>query len=351
MKISLANEILSEERFIHSIKTALACLIGFILARFIHFPTEQWIIITTLVVMCAQTNVGGLMQKSYMRLLGTLAGSLIATSTLMVFHPNPAIHIIVIMLSAILFSFIATSEKSYSDAGTLGVVTVVVILINQNPTVISGFARCTEISLGILIAAGVSQLIFPIHARNHLRANQAITLYHLRNFYVAIFNEGGPQKKAGDLFDLDEKIAKSLIAQRKLAGEAKREIFRKSFNIEDFKRSLWSEKELLRSIIFMFHAYEASEESKKAINSIPSLLDFHQSISRALENIAENIEQKTSETILLPDIELLNVAVQEKILAASVNSKIQLSTFLFCANNLVTHLKNIAALPHTVNPA
>lgn len=122
------------ERIIHSIKTALACLFGLALANLAQFAVDQWLIITIVVVMCGQVNVGSVLTKSKMRFLGTLSGSLIAALTLAIFDNNRMVSAIIIALSSAGFSYIATSEKNYSDAGTLGAVTVIIILIGQNPS-------------------------------------------------------------------------------------------------------------------------------------------------------------------------------------------------------------------------
>lgn len=339
---------LQNERFIHSIKTSLACFIGFVVAGYAHFRTDQWLIITTLVVMCGQINVGSMIQKSYMRFLGTMAGAAISILTLYFFGANYTISMIVVVLSAILFSFIATSKKSYNDSGTLGAVTVAIILIGNNPTIVSGFERCAEILVGILIAAVVSQLIFPVHAKNHLRNNQAMTIRKLRTFYTLIFSDHLSLGAVSELRELDEDIAKSLIAQRKLASEAKQEHFGTSFDLDRFQQSLWFEKEILRSIIFMYHAYHASEESKKVCCDIPQIHDFHQGISAALDKIAACIENQRIDTILIPNIEPLKIAVEEKIQNLSLDVKMNLNAFLFGAGILVSRLGTLAALVHIV---
>lgn len=327
-------------RLTHSIKTALACLLGFIVASFMHFRVDQWIIITTLVVMCGQPNVGGMMQKSYMRFLGTITGTVIAIATLFLFSDNNTANITAVILSAILFSFIATSNKSYSEAGTLGAVTVTIILIGQNPTLSSGLERFLEISLGILIAALVSQFILPLHAGNLLRCNQAETIRKLRTFYMAIFSNH-LTGEAGELRNLDEEISKSLIIQRKLAAEAKREHFSKSFNLDFFEQSLWLEKEILRSIVFMYHAYYSTEESKKIILNINLLFDFHTQISESLEKIAFCIEKKRNEIIPLPRLEPIKNAINDSIQSAD---RIALDGFMFGLEILVSRLNKLVEL-------
>src|ERR1700733_10961786 len=104
------------DRIIHSVKTALACLIGFAITKALHFYVDQWLIVTIIVVMCAQISVGSMIKKSYMRFIGTLSGSLVALATLLFFAQNEMAFAIVITIAALFFSYIATGEKNYSEA-------------------------------------------------------------------------------------------------------------------------------------------------------------------------------------------------------------------------------------------
>jgi uncharacterized membrane protein YccC len=174
---------IASERVIHSIKTALACLLGLLIIKIIPWTMDQWLVITIAVVMCAQINVGSVINKSYMRFLGTLSGSILAGVTISLFGTEVLPTAIIIAIATMIFSYIATGTNSYSDSGTLGAVTVIVILLGTHPTITTAAHRCVEISVGILIAALVSQFVLPIRARDHLQKTQADTLEQLGDFY------------------------------------------------------------------------------------------------------------------------------------------------------------------------
>lgn len=329
------------ERIEHSIKTAIACLIGFVMTKFIHVGVDQWLIITILVVMCAQINVGSMIQKSTMRFIGTLTGSLLAAATLILFGTNYIATSAMITFAAMVFSFVATSTKSYNESGTLGAATVVIILLGKNPDLLTVLERFLEISAGILIAALVSQFIFPIHARNHLRRNQRDTILMLRDFYEKNFLGSAPVETHQFL---DEQISLSLIKQRKLANEAKQELFGEAFNIAHFRQSLWCEKEIMRSIIFMYHAYQASYAGNFPIARVDGLKDFHLSIYEVLDKIAQGIDQKKMPALVMPKIETLNSLLNETRQRESEQEKIALDTFSFCAGTLIARLKKLSEL-------
>ena len=338
------HEWANNERLIHSIKTAFACFIGFILASYIHFQAMQWVAITAIVVMCAQIHVGSVMQKSYMRFLGTLTGSLFAILTLQVFGNSFFTNMAAALIATFFFSFIATSTKSYNESGTLGAVTVVIILFGPNPSVLTGVERFVEISLGILIAAVVSQFILPIHAKYHMQRNQAATLKKIRLFYLNLFSDKPPADNNNSLGNLDEEIVKSLIVQRKLAVEARKEKVGKLFNIDYFQQTLWCEKEIMRSIIFMFHAYQKISDSAVVQENKVLINLFHQNIASILANIATDIEQNKIPTqVLNTNIAPLKQSLNN-ITHLNQNERVAIDAFIFCAEVLIERLDKLVNL-------
>ena len=263
------------ERLTHGLKTAFACLIGFVLMRAFHPYIDQWLIITIIVVMCAQLSVGSMIQKSYMRFLGTVLGSGIAALTLLIFGTHELIFATVITLAVFAFSFIATGEKSFSESGTLGAATVVIILIHPHPTLMVALTRFLEISLGILLAALISQFVLPMHASRHLRETQAKTLRKLRTFYLNVSKFEEKKEELDEYLKLDESIALSLIKQRKLATDSSRELFVEAFDRKRFQNILQIEKEILRCIAAMHHIYELSKLTEQLFTSEDMQKNFH----------------------------------------------------------------------------
>ena len=331
------------DRVIHGVKTALACLLAFVLIKSVHFYVDQWLLITIIVVMCAQISVGGMLQKSYMRFLGTFCGSVIAILTLKLFNVNEVVFAVVIAVSTFFFSYIATAEKSYSEAGTLGAVTVVIILLTPPPTIANALARFLEISLGILIAALISQFILPIHARQHLREIQAVTLAQIQVFYQQVFCQVSTENTAIDSQTLDEKIAQSLLKQRKLAVDSARELLGERFHLEHFQALLQAEKETLRAIAAMRYAYQTYPDLFHTLALQESL---HQPIVEVLEKLSQSFETHEVDltTIHIPDFQQIKANVLSLAKNFSVDEKITVYAFLFSTERLIQQLKNILNL-------
>lgn len=343
---------LDVERVIHSIKTALAVLIGYIVTLSLHFRADQWILITILVVMCAQLNLGGMLQKSYMRFLGTLVGSLIAVLCIHFFGAHTLATTIVISLTIMMFAYIATSTKSYNDAGTLGAVTVIIILVARDPTYTTAAERFLEISIAILIAGFVSLFILPSHAGWFLRKNQAKTLRMLCEYYELTLLSKETDDNKDAINAMDEKIIGSLIVQRKLAVDAQREPFERHYKMKYFKNSLGSEKEILRSITFMYYAYKASSAVREVFATEETVQTFHQEARDALKKLAIGLKEKTPHlSIKIPDVFALQTCIQMKAQSAPPSDIMHLNGFIFSAQIFVTWLMALSSVIIDMNQA
>src|SRR5437588_5452903 len=100
------SKFIDSERLIHSIKTAIACVLGIALTKWIGFSTGQWVVLTIIVLMCAQIYVGSVIQKSYWRFLGTLVGTVIAILALISLGTTNLSIGVTVAISSFLFSYI-----------------------------------------------------------------------------------------------------------------------------------------------------------------------------------------------------------------------------------------------------
>jgi len=334
------------ERVSHGIKTAFACLIGFGITRFFYFDIDQWLIITIIIVMCAQLSVGSVIQKSYMRFLGTLTGSIIAALAIVSFPNSETAYAIVVAIAVMFFSYIATGGKNYAESGTLGAVTVVIILIGLDPTLKTTVERFLEISLGIFIAALVSQFILPIHARKHLRALQAKTIRQLRAFYLVNRITGQGVENFEDYQNLEESIAQLLIKQRQLSADAAREPIGEEFKTIRFQQLLRAERGILRSITIMHYIEQRFEKMDEIFVDKTILQNFEKNICIFFEKIAICIETDNKEKVqfILPDIDVIKKYVFEIEGALSDENLEYINAYLFSVEMLVDYLKMLLEL-------
>lgn len=342
------------ERLIHSTKAAIACIIGILLTRLLGAPADQWVVITIIVVMCAQIYVGSVRQKAYLRYLGTLIGCLLAAITLVTLgHTSTAI-LVAITLSTFIFSYFATGQEKTAYVGTLGAVTTAIIMLGPEPSLNFAAQRFLEISAGIFIAAGVSSFIFPIRASTHLRRSQAKTITQLRDYYIESMITYPNTQKPFDHQELDEKIVQSLLKQRQLAKESKTESFGSAFDSTRFAQLLYCEREMLRAITFMHNALTHIKQIDVLFNQSTETKTFNSGIIQALDILIQAIEKKDKPNLVLqiPSLNLLKEALQKNIADSHQDDLIYLNGLLFSADILLNSLAKLARLYHlTVYPA
>lgn len=337
------SRFVNTERLIHSIKTAIACLIALFIAKFFQFSSTQWIVITVIVVMCSQLYVGSVLVKAYSRFLGTLAGCALATFVLYFFGPQDLTIAITIGLAAFCFSYLSTGLESLSYAGQLGAVTTAIILLAPEPTLHLALARFSEISIGLLIATLVTQFLLPTHARTHLRFSQSEILKQFRDYYAAVLMNEKPFSPDFDVNDLDEVIVRSLMNQRQLAKQSKREFFAAAFNFRQFMKILYAEREILRAITLMHTALYQLPDQAMQIKKENAFAQFNASILDCFTQLSKTIEIGSPKKIKIqiPSLQPLKTIIQNN-KYIPLEDEIYMHGFLFSAELLIKNLHTIA---------
>lgn len=340
----MLTKFINLERLIHSFKTCIACIIGFGVTRLIDFPADQWIVITIIVVMCSQIYVGSVIQKSYLRFLGTLIGCLFAALMLISYGHTTWTIATTIGIAGFVFSYIATGQETFAYAGTLGAVTTSIIMLGDNPNVTFAAERFLEISLGIFIATIVSQFVLPIHARTHLRRAQAATLAQLREYYEKVISSLRNKEETINYLNMDEAIVKTLLKQRQLAKESVREPLGKSFNRDHFTQTLHYEKAILRAVIFMHAALVKTVNAEEIFISSETGKAFNKAVLKSLDALKTAIQsnKSTKEPIQFPALTTLKNEIEQA--ASFQDERIYIDGFLFSASALLENLNNLAQL-------
>lgn len=337
---------LGTEAFLHSFKIALACLLGLIISHIFHVQNNVWIILTIIVIMSSQTHFGGALQKSYVRILGTVIGALIAAATSYWATNNAYIAYAVIFLSVLGFNLIANTVNQLKDIGIMGAVTTVAILISRQSTVDYAMLRTLEILAGILIALLVSKLFFPIHARAQLMRNFAKVFRQLNQLYALMYSQMKPRDKLPKVQDLESELIDLLASQPTLIKNAKNELSSLSYNKAIAESLLTYQHRLFRSITFLYQALHREPDHFERLVNITKLDQFNEQVVFLLLALADSLEDKRTlpglENLeaLLPEIEN---SIQKEVdqIAPESNSSdypITLHTLLFCCRYIVDEI-------------
>ncbi|MES2141665.1 MAG: FUSC family protein [Pseudomonadota bacterium] len=335
---------LDSNRLIHSLKTAIAFLIGIFIIRIFNFQQGQWILISILVVMCAQSRVGAIIQKSYMRFLGTVLGASIAALTLWLAYPNVIWTTLILCLTTALFSYIADSPGYLSEAGPLGAVTTVIILVGLNPSYTNVLGRFFEISLGIIIALLVSRFIWPLHSRTQLRYIVTTTLQDLKQLseQLKIFTSAEAEKTYQKY---EDKVISRFANQTKLLDEVLRESFGRSKPVLVFKDILRGEREILRCINLMKNALKNfSETVRLTFNQQVHVQKIYEVSDQLFLSLIEQLNKKKikSSVETLADLDWKEEMHGElSTLVTNTSDRLAIDLFIFAAGNLITQLRTM----------
>ena len=211
--------LLSWERqrlLIHAAKTALAAALCWWLARRFGLREGYWGSISAIIVL--QSNVGSTVNASRDRILGTLIGAALGFS-FSLFGSLPWNYILAVLLAVIVCGLLGLRNSSR----LAGVTITLVMLVQENgPRWSLALARVSEVVLGIVVALGVTTLVFPDRARLRLRDGLAQEFLVLSAFFEAIL-QGFRGAPAENLAALREDALAMLRGNNQLLEAARNE--------------------------------------------------------------------------------------------------------------------------------
>lgn len=341
-------------RVIHSLKTAFACLIGLMLEKYYQWPTGQWIPITIMVVMSAQTHFGGAARKALMRFLGTIGGVAIVVTALWFFGSNVIVVFCTVFLASIIFTYVASSYGDISYAGTLGGVTVILVLTGQQISIETAIQRGFYIVIGIVIALLVSRFIFPIHARNRLRYHVAITLRNLGKLYFAAvqLNDNlGPELESTNT-KLSFQVADDIATQPRLIHEAVigSRVFaaKKAFFVEILSGEQ-SLNRLINLIYLSLHEADSPMDIKKQLAAVGGVHEIIVNGFSYLANCFEAMEEPKDVVHFEDALARITKVVEELPKERDAHRLIIEHSFLFFMEQILKELENMRKLIIIVN--
>ncbi|MBS0359718.1 MAG: FUSC family protein, partial [Proteobacteria bacterium] len=278
------------------------------------------------------------------RFIGTCAGVTIALFVIRFSQHDPVLQIIVMFLSAIGFTFIASAEGRYRDAGALGMVTLVIILYaKSDPTYEYAFARFLEINLGIAIALVVNKLLFPIHAYKRLIPVSANTLKLFAEYYRDVYT-GQAKKSMESDSDYEQQSLENLQKQKQLAKEAASESLFKNFSQNKYKELLQSERRIFR-LLTLLEYFIHEDVSEKSFFFSDEMQGVHGIIDKALVMLGNMIQSNAKNDFsdlsqnLLEAREILKKLSQSDELMSHVSH-----TVIFILEQILKQMEDIESL-------
>lgn len=154
-------------RLFHALKLGLALLIAVTINAIWAPPHFIWSMVTIVVIMMSLPQVGGAIEKSLQRAIGTCIGS--AYGVMLVAGLDSYWMIMGLLILAVsLICFISAGRYSY--AYLVSGFTIIIVIGDANQDTSEALWRTANILAGCLIAILVSLLVFPIRAKQDWRA-------------------------------------------------------------------------------------------------------------------------------------------------------------------------------------
>ena len=157
---------------IFAAKTTASALLALAVAFTFNLDAPKWSLLTVFIV--AQPQSGMVVAKGFYRILGTVAGAAVALVLVSLFAQERVLFLGTLALWIGLCTFVARSARNFASYGfvlsgyTAAIVGITGALAPDNAFFVAQ-ARVTEISLGIIAVATVSQLVVPLPLAATLR--------------------------------------------------------------------------------------------------------------------------------------------------------------------------------------
>lgn len=280
-----ANFIYRYFRAIHALKLGLALLIAVTINAIWAPPHFIWSMVTIVIIMMSLPQVGGAIEKSLQRAIGTCLGSAYGVMLVATIESYWLIMGLLI-LGVTLICFISAGRYSY--AYLVSGFTIIIVVGDANHDTSEALWRTANILLGCIIAILVSLFIFPIKAKQDWR-------YQLANAINGMSNILTKHIEAPANHDLDfrselEATMRAVLTQKKL-------FFSLEWESQTLKKHKMSLTELtnkqvrlvtLLELLSLSRWQDADKEAYNQVNRIAAeLADY-------LQQLAAFVEGKTT---------------------------------------------------------
>jgi uncharacterized membrane protein YgaE (UPF0421/DUF939 family) len=129
----------------HSVRTAIAAMGSFLIARLFRLPEAYWAPITTLVI--TQSSLGTALAVSWQRFVGTIFGALVGAVAAAYFGPHVLVFGACVLIVGLLCPVVHLDRSAYRFAGvTLG---IILLIPRTNPPWQIALHRFAEVSVGL----------------------------------------------------------------------------------------------------------------------------------------------------------------------------------------------------------
>lgn len=174
--------------FRHSLRITVTILLGLVVGHLLPLQNPYWILLTIIVIM--RPGYGLTKERSYNRIIGTVAGGVIAFALIHSIHNNTIIGVLAVLSMLLGFAFTQINYKVGATFVTMYVVFIYTLLMPENTTVVE--FRILDTAIGGALAFIANYLLWPsweflslpAYIRKSIEAN-ANYLREVKLYYAA----------------------------------------------------------------------------------------------------------------------------------------------------------------------
>jgi len=280
-----------------AIKTGLAGLIAY--AIYAHFQLREgyWAVFTALIV--TQANLGASWKSALYRTIGTTAGAVSAALLAAFIGVGPLRTGLLLFVLAAFFAYLTIRHASFSAAGFT--VALVLFFSHSHEYWHLAWYRVLYTVMGAFIAFAVGILLWPVRAREGLKAKIALLLQDCASL-TCLVTEGALR---GDLEEKKlEDLARTIVEHRRAITqgleEARSEPARSRFDHDAYVSFVEELDHMRLHLLTMSHDSATYAGSGIPADLVPSLSELCERISDGLLIVAAAITGKSQTTDLTP---------------------------------------------------
>ncbi|MCH1919421.1 FUSC family protein [Shewanella sp. A3A] len=197
-------------RIVHTFKIALALSIVAVINGFWPVPHFIWAMVTIVIIMMGLPQVGGAIEKSLQRAIGTLIGA--SYGVLLVIFIEQYWHMMGLLIFGVAVVCFLNAGR-YSYAYLVTGFTMIMVIGDANHDTSEALWRTANILIGCVVAVSVSLFVLPIKAKQDWRAQLAKSFSLMAKVLEAHLSEHTDNKAARTQL---ENTMKAVLAQKKL---------------------------------------------------------------------------------------------------------------------------------------
>jgi uncharacterized membrane protein YccC len=204
------------------LRTTLAGLITFTLAHLLELPQAIWAVLTSVLIM--QASVGGSLQASLDRMLGTVAGAIWGVSvTLAIPHREALALGLPLAVALAPMALLAALKPNYRVAPVTAIIVLLSTTGAQLGPVHYAVDRVLEIGLGCLVGIAVSLLVLPARAHGLLTEAAGEVILALRDLLELLLQDMTRSPDGTALAAIHLRLSQALSRVEGFVADVKRE--------------------------------------------------------------------------------------------------------------------------------